>query len=235
MKPFLKKYLFCLRWGLQVLSCFGQNLQPSTLPLENIYVISVIIYSTLLFVFLIGNMQTYLQSASERPEDIVNNMKMEERLKKLKKVEELGKWEDAKLESLCTRMKPAFYGDRTLVIREGEPISEILFVLRGKLWTYTSSRADIGDNNGENVRLREGAIIGKELVSWIQAQPNSSILPISTRTIRTLRHVESIAITAYDLKDVSINKPKPPEIRPRSLLKKCNLTGFFRSRNRENL
>ncbi|XP_044468330.1 cyclic nucleotide-gated ion channel 1-like isoform X2 [Mangifera indica] len=234
MKPFLKKYLFCLRWGLQVLSCFGQNLQPSTFPLENIYVISVIIYSTLLFVFLIGNMQTYLQSASERPEDIVNNIKMEERLGRLKKVKELGKWQESRLKVLCNRMKPAFYGDRTLVIREGEPISEILFVLQGKLWTYTSSRADTDDSsNGKNVLMGEGDIIGEELVSWIQAQPHSSTLPISTRTIQTLKHVEAVAITAYDLKDVFIKKLEPEAIGTRSLLKKC--TGWFHSRFRKKL
>ncbi|XP_044468327.1 cyclic nucleotide-gated ion channel 1-like [Mangifera indica] len=132
-------------------------------------------------------------------------------------------------------MKPAFYGDRTLVVREGEPISEILFVLQGKLWTYSSSRARIDDSNGENVHLGEGTIIGKELVCWIQAQPHSFTLPISNRTIQTLKHVEAIAITAYDLKDVFINKPEPLEISPKSLLKKCNLSGCFRSCFREKL
>ncbi|XP_031262148.1 cyclic nucleotide-gated ion channel 1-like [Pistacia vera] len=221
MKSFPKKYLFCLRWGLQVLSCFGQNLEASTFPLENIYVISVIIYSTLLFVFLIGNMQTYLQSESEKPEDIIKNVKMEERLEWLKKVEELGNWEAALLKELCSRIKPAFYGDRTLIVREGEPISEILFVLQGKLGTYTSSGTDHG--NSEN-------IIGKELVSWIQAHPHSSSLPISTRTVQTQQRVEAFAITAYDLRDVFNNKPKPSQrMSPRSILKSNRFIRCFHS------
>ncbi|XP_031258273.1 probable cyclic nucleotide-gated ion channel 10 [Pistacia vera] len=60
-RQFLKKILYCFRWGLQALSCFGQNLTPSTFIMENIFVVSVVIYSTVLFVFLIGNMQEYLK------------------------------------------------------------------------------------------------------------------------------------------------------------------------------
>ncbi|XP_031268627.1 cyclic nucleotide-gated ion channel 1-like [Pistacia vera] len=183
-------------------------------------------------------MQTYLQSESEKPEDIIKNVKMEERLEWLKKVEDLGNWEVALLKELCSRIKPAFYGDRTLIVREGEPISEILFVLQGKLWAYTSSGPDhsssqdihLGDgdiigaytssgpdhSSSQDIHLGDGDIIGKELVSWIQAQPHSSRLPISSRTVQTLKRVEAFAITAYDLKDVFINKPEPP---PRKTLR----------------
>ncbi|KAJ0035040.1 hypothetical protein Pint_25443 [Pistacia integerrima] len=51
MRNFVKKFLYCLLWGLQILSCFSQNLEPSTSILENIYVISVVVYSTVLCFF----------------------------------------------------------------------------------------------------------------------------------------------------------------------------------------
>ncbi|XP_031251291.1 cyclic nucleotide-gated ion channel 1-like [Pistacia vera] len=223
MKSFPKKYLFCLRWGLQVLSCFGQNLEASTFPLENIYVISVIIYSTLLFVFLIGNMQTYLQSESEKPEDI-NNMKREERLKWLKKLEELGKWEEPSLKALFSRIKPAFYGDRTLIVREGEPISEILFVLRGEIWTYTSSRGMDNSNNNKTDYVKEGGYFGKELVDWVK-DPSSNF-PISTRNVLVVKQVEAFVLTAYDLKHVLIDNPPPAA--KRSLISSLKNNRFVR-------
>ncbi|KAK0598130.1 hypothetical protein LWI29_031933 [Acer saccharum] len=93
-----KKVLYCFRWGLQnlrysmgnhlcsssvqvteiqsflqrlsVQSAFGQSLQASTDTWENIFVISITIYSMLLFVFFIGNVQVYLQSKTIQSEMI---------------------------------------------------------------------------------------------------------------------------------------------------------------------
>ncbi|TXG71369.1 hypothetical protein EZV62_006304 [Acer yangbiense] len=65
-----KKILYCFRWGLQNLSALGQSLQASTDVWENIFVISITIYSMALFVFFIGNVQIYLQSKTIKSEMI---------------------------------------------------------------------------------------------------------------------------------------------------------------------
>ncbi|KAK2654293.1 hypothetical protein Ddye_014149 [Dipteronia dyeriana] len=59
---FLHKFMYCFRWGLQSLSCFGQNLTTSIDIWENIFTISITISSVVLFIFLLGNMQvrTYM-------------------------------------------------------------------------------------------------------------------------------------------------------------------------------
>lgn len=63
------KLFYCVWWGLQNLSSLGQNLQTSTYAWENLFAVFVSISGLVLFSLLIGNVQTYLQSASLRIEE----------------------------------------------------------------------------------------------------------------------------------------------------------------------
>ncbi|XP_044507216.1 protein CNGC15b-like [Mangifera indica] len=123
---------------------------------------------------------------------------MEDCLQRLKNVQVLNDWEDSKLDELCRRIKPVSYGKGTLIVRKNEPISEVLFVLKGNLWTGTSTATDHG--NGGNVET-----FGKELVLWIRDHPQSFSLPISSSTVKAVENVEAFALTAEDLKYVWVN------------------------------
>ncbi|GMH21854.1 hypothetical protein Nepgr_023697 [Nepenthes gracilis] len=63
---FIRKYFYCLWWGLQQLSLYGQNLQTSTFIGETLFSILIAIMGLVSFAHLIGNMQTYLQSLTVR-------------------------------------------------------------------------------------------------------------------------------------------------------------------------
>ncbi|KAJ0017773.1 hypothetical protein Pint_11100 [Pistacia integerrima] len=264
-RQFLKKILYCFRWGLQALSCFGQNLTPSTFIMENIFVVSVVIYSTVLFVFLIGNMQEYLkpedkkkaeqterQKEEEIPvllltdeemtsfqvqepehstlilqkqtaeqcvsfqklpqklqkeviknlqlsrwreikilhietlfnilsEDLLRDIKIELCLHQLRNVEEFRNLGELALKDLCYNAKLVFYLDSTLIVREGDPINEMLFVLQGELRTHNCRGTDY---------LKDGGFFGKEVVTWAEAY--SSSLPISLRTVQAFTNVEAL-------------------------------------------
>ncbi|XP_031248881.1 putative cyclic nucleotide-gated ion channel 13 isoform X1 [Pistacia vera] len=259
-------------------TCFGQSLLPSTFITENIFVVSIIIYSTVLFVFLIGNMQTYLapedkQTESEKkekemsvllpiheemtlfqvqepeqstlilkeqtaeqcvsfrklrqelqmevinnlqlnkwratkilhietlfnilPEDLLRDIKIELCLPQLRniKVEEFRNLGELALKDLCYHVKLVFYLDRTLIFREGDPITEMLFVLHGEIRTHNSR--GIG-------YLKDGGFFGKELVTSFnnQAEAYLSSLPISPRTVQAITNVEAFVLMAYDLKKI---------------------------------
>ncbi|KAL6191522.1 hypothetical protein ACLB2K_037912 [Fragaria x ananassa] len=62
-------YFYCLWWGLQQLSSYGQNLTTSTFIGETSFAILIAIVGLVLFAHLIGNMQTYLQSITVRLEE----------------------------------------------------------------------------------------------------------------------------------------------------------------------
>ncbi|KAL9409867.1 hypothetical protein AB3S75_048153 [Citrus x aurantiifolia] len=265
---FPQKLLHCFFWGLQSLSCLGQNLNTSTYIWEDFFAIIITISGLMLFLFLIGNMQIYLQSKTIRseemrlkardieqwmpfrklsgnlqqqikkyqryiwretngvdvenllsnlPRDLRRNIKRELCLDLLKKVEEFKKLDEATLDALCDCVKPAFFIERAHIVREDYPINEMLFVVQGKLWTYTSkSRAGASgsasfnnyrdnDNKSKKDHLEVGDFCGEELVAWVMDDPSSSNLPTSTRTIQALTKVEAFSLMADDLKNVFIN------------------------------
>lgn len=60
---------------------------------------------------------------------------------------------------LCEFLKPVFFIERTRIIREGDPIDEMLFVLKGNLWTYTSRNVATTSSNSSRCRenrLKDG-------------------------------------------------------------------------------
>lgn len=131
------------------------------------------------------------------------------------KVEESKKLDEATLDALCDCVKPAFFIERAHIVREDYPIDEMLFVVQGKLWNYTSKSRASGsarfnnhrdnDNKSKKDHLKDGDFCGEELVAWAMDDPSSSNLPISTRTIQALTKVEAFALMADDLKNVFIN------------------------------
>ncbi|GLT53351.1 hypothetical protein SLA2020_266290 [Shorea laevis] len=67
---FPRKLSHCFWWGLRNLSSFGQNLQTSTYFWENCFTVCISIFGLLLFLHFIGNLQTYIQLATERSEEL---------------------------------------------------------------------------------------------------------------------------------------------------------------------
>ncbi|KAH9677222.1 cyclic nucleotide-gated ion channel 1 [Citrus sinensis] len=141
------------------------------------------------------------------PRHLRNNIKQKLCLDLLKKVEEFGNWSDSSLERLCDVVKPVVFTERSYILREGNPIDQMLFVLQGKLWTYTSrSITGFSSNSGNlNNHLEDGDFSGEELIAWAKADRDSSNLPISTKTIQALTNVEAFVLMADDLKQVLLN------------------------------
>ncbi|XP_020420362.1 cyclic nucleotide-gated ion channel 1 [Prunus persica] len=73
---FPDRFLNCFWWGLRHLSSFGQNLQTSTYAWENLFAVFISIIGLLLFLYLIGNIQTYMQFSTTTSEKQRRNMKM---------------------------------------------------------------------------------------------------------------------------------------------------------------
>ncbi|KAK4410986.1 putative cyclic nucleotide-gated ion channel 8 [Sesamum angolense] len=170
---FVSKYLYCLWWGLQNLSTLGQGLITSTYPGEVIFSIAVAIFGLLLFALLIGNMQVPLFA------------NMDDRL----------------LDAICERLKPSLYTEKTYVLREGDPVDEMLFIIRGRLESVTTDGGRSGFfNRGV---LKEGDFCGEELLTWALDPKSGSNFPPSTRTVKALTEVEAFALIAEELKFIT--------------------------------
>ncbi|XP_062006882.1 cyclic nucleotide-gated ion channel 1-like [Rosa rugosa] len=66
---FAKKFFYSFWWGLRNPSNFGTNLETSTYVLENCFAILISVVGLLLFLYLIGNVQTFISMETEKSEE----------------------------------------------------------------------------------------------------------------------------------------------------------------------
>nr|AWN82505.1 cyclic nucleotide-gated channel 4 [Nicotiana tabacum] len=249
---FPQKFFYCFWWGLQNLSSLGQNLQTSTYVWEICFAVFISIAGLVLFSFLIGNMQTYLQSTTIRleemrvkrrdaeqwmshrllpehlrerirryeqykwqetrgvdeenlihnlPKDLRRDIKRHLCLALLMRVPMFEKMDEQLLDALCDRLRPVLYTENSFIVREGDPVDEMLFIMRGKLLTVTTNGGRTGFFNSDY--LKAGDFCGEELLTWALDPHLSNNLPISTRTVQALSEVEAFALVADDLKFVA--------------------------------
>ena len=111
------------------------------------------------------------------------------------------KMDDQLMDAMCDRLKPVLYTEHSYIVREGDPVDEMLFIMRGKLLTVTTNGGRTGFFNSDH--LKAGDFCGEELLTWALDPHTSSNLPISTRTVQALEEVEAFALMADDLKFVA--------------------------------
>ncbi|XP_062009259.1 cyclic nucleotide-gated ion channel 1-like isoform X2 [Rosa rugosa] len=76
---FPRKFFYSLWWGIRNLSNFGTNLETSNYVWENCFAILIGLIGLLLFLYLIGNVQTYIQLATTK------SVKIEEKAEELRR------------------------------------------------------------------------------------------------------------------------------------------------------
>ncbi|XP_021831118.1 cyclic nucleotide-gated ion channel 1-like, partial [Prunus avium] len=86
---YFQKFSNCFWWGLRNLSSLGSNLEPSVDGWENLFAAFISIIGLLLFLYLIGNLQTYMQLDTQRIEAHRHKMKVERKMKERDKETEL--------------------------------------------------------------------------------------------------------------------------------------------------
>ncbi|ESQ28594.1 hypothetical protein EUTSA_v10018258mg [Eutrema salsugineum] len=104
------------------------------------------------------------------------------------------------LQTLCDRVKSAFYSANSYIVRDGDPIGEMLIVTRGRLKSISGSSEITGYYDSSY--LQAGDIFG-DLLFWVLDPHPSSGLPTSNRTILTMTDVEGFILLPDDLKFVA--------------------------------
>ncbi|XP_057540050.1 probable cyclic nucleotide-gated ion channel 14 [Amaranthus tricolor] len=248
---FMDKYFYCLWWGLQQLSSYGQNLETSTFVWESAFCILISIVGLVLFSLLIGNMQTYLQSITSRLEEwrlrrrdteewmkhrqlpqhlrervrrfvqykwlatrgvneeaILSSLPIDLRreiqrhlcLDLVRRVPFFAQMDDQLLDAICERLRSSLNTAGTFIVREGDPVTEMLFIIRGKLDSSTTNGGRSGFFN--SITLRPGDFCGEELLAWALLS-SSANFPSSTRTVKAIEEVEAFSLQAEDLRFVA--------------------------------
>lgn len=105
------------------------------------------------------------------------------------------------LDAICERLVSSLSIQGTNIFQEGDPVDEMLFIIRGQLDSSTTNGGRSGFFN--SITLGSGDFCGEELLTWALMPSSSVSLPSSTRTVRALTEVEAFALRAEDLKFVA--------------------------------
>ncbi|XP_062017364.1 cyclic nucleotide-gated ion channel 1-like [Rosa rugosa] len=143
------------------------------------------------------------------PNNIKSSIKRHLGMNALKKVPMLQKMHEYVLEIICNHLQPVVYEMNTYVVRAGEPLGFMIFILRGKIIMTdgTSSNAtttrssEISESCDDKI-LQGGYFYGEQLLSW--ASPNNISSydnpVISTRDVKCQTKVEALILKAEDLR-----------------------------------
>ncbi|CAH8381054.1 unnamed protein product [Eruca vesicaria subsp. sativa] len=135
------------------------------------------------------------------PKDLRRDIKRHLCLALVMRVPMFEQMDEQLLDALCDRLQPVLYTEESYIVREGDPVDEMLFIMRGKLLTMTTNGGRTGFFNSEH--LGAGDFCGEELLTWALDPHTSTNLPISTRTVQALVEVEAFALKADNLKFVA--------------------------------
>ncbi|XP_049396882.1 probable cyclic nucleotide-gated ion channel 16 [Solanum stenotomum] len=109
--------------------------------------------------------------------------------------------DDQLLDAICECLVSSLNTKDTFIVREGDPVNEMLFIIRGQLESSTTNGGRSGFFN--SITLNPGDFCGEELLTWALV-PNPNLnLPSSTRTVKCLTEVEAFALRAEKLKFVA--------------------------------
>ncbi|XP_057448968.1 protein CNGC15b-like [Lotus japonicus] len=138
----------------------------------------------------------------ELPVDLRRDIKRHLCLELVRRVPLFDQMDERMLDAICERLKPALCTESTCLVREGDPVNEMLFIIRGHLDSYTTNGGRTGFFN--SCRIDPGDFCGEELLTWaLDPRPSVIALPSSTRTVKAISEVEAFALIAEDLKFVA--------------------------------
>ncbi|XP_009336790.2 cyclic nucleotide-gated ion channel 1 [Pyrus x bretschneideri] len=135
------------------------------------------------------------------PKDLRKDIKRHLCLGLLQRVPIFETMDEQLMDAMCDRLKPVLYTDKSYITREGDPVDEMLFIMRGNLATMTTNGGRTGFFNTAD--LKAGDFCGEELLTWALDPNSSTNLPTSTRTVEAKTEVEAFALKADDLKFVA--------------------------------
>ncbi|KAI4318880.1 hypothetical protein MLD38_032537 [Melastoma candidum] len=136
------------------------------------------------------------------PVDLRRDIKRHLCLNLVRQVPLFDRMDERMLDAICERLRPALFTPRMIVVREGDPVDEMLFIIRGRLDSCTTNGGRTGFFNSS--RIGPGEFCGEELLTWaLDPRPSVVALPSSTRTVEAVTEVEAFALVAEDLKFVA--------------------------------
>nr|GMC77791.1 putative cyclic nucleotide-gated ion channel 8 [Ipomoea batatas] len=135
------------------------------------------------------------------PVDLRRDIKRHLCLNLVRRVPLFANMEERLLDAICERLKPSLFTENTYIVREGDPVDEMLFIIRGRMESVTTDGGRSGFFN--RGILKECDFCREELLTWALDPKAGANLPPSTRTVKALTEVEAFALIADEVKFIT--------------------------------
>uniref|UniRef100_A0A7C8ZWS1 Cyclic nucleotide-binding domain-containing protein n=1 Tax=Opuntia streptacantha TaxID=393608 RepID=A0A7C8ZWS1_OPUST len=140
-----------------------------------------------------------MELIKDLPEGLRRDIKRYLCLQLIKKVPLFHCLDDLILDNICDRVKPLIYCKDEKVLREGDPVQRMVFIVRGRI----ESNQNLSKGMIATDILEPGAFLGDELLSWCLRRPFIHRLPASSATFVCLESTEAFGLDAYDLRYIT--------------------------------
>ncbi|KZV45632.1 cyclic nucleotide-gated ion channel 2-like [Dorcoceras hygrometricum] len=140
-----------------------------------------------------------LEFISDLPEGLRRDINRFLCLDLIKKVPLFHTLDDLIQDNICDRAKPLVFSKGEKIIREGDLVQMIVFIVRGRAMSRQNlSRGIVATNI-----LEPGTFFGDELLSWCLRRPFMDRLPHSSATFTCLESTEAFALEASHLRYIT--------------------------------
>ncbi|GAB2299254.1 Cyclic nucleotide-gated ion channel 2 [Dionaea muscipula] len=133
------------------------------------------------------------------PEGLRRDIKRYLCLDLIKKVPLFHCLDDLILDNICDRVKPLIYSKDEKIMREGDPVQRMIFIVRGRIKRgHCLSKGVVATSIVE-----PRGFLDDELLSWCLRRPFLPRLPTSSATFMCLESTEAFGLDAYDLRYIT--------------------------------
>ncbi|KAK4393161.1 Cyclic nucleotide-gated ion channel 2 [Sesamum angolense] len=140
-----------------------------------------------------------MELIKDLPEGLRRDIKRFLCLDLIKKVALFHNLDDLILDNICDRVKPLVFSKDEKIIREGDPVQRIVFIVRGRV----KSSQNLSRGMVATSLLKPGGFFGDELLSWCLRRPFLDRLPASSATFTCLEPTEAYALDANHLRYIT--------------------------------
>nr|ACA58352.1 putative cyclic nucleotide-gated cation channel [Sandersonia aurantiaca] len=140
-----------------------------------------------------------MEMVRDLPEGLRRDIKRYLCLDLVKQVPLFHNLDDLILDNICDRVKPLVFSMDEKVIREGDPVQRMVFIVRGHL----KSSQCLSKGIVATCMLGPGNFLGDELLSWCLRRPFIDRLPASSATFECVEATEAFALNANDLRYIT--------------------------------
>ncbi|KAJ8750354.1 hypothetical protein K2173_014269 [Erythroxylum novogranatense] len=142
-----------------------------------------------------------MELIKDLPEGLRRDIKRYLCLELIKKVPLFHNLDDLILDNICDRVKPLIFSKDEKIIREGDPVHRMIFIVRGRIKRcQTLSKGMVALSV-----LEPGGFLGDELLSWCLRRPFMDKLPVSSATFVCIELIEAFGLDSNHLRYITDN------------------------------